>query len=68
MKQVYLGKALDKVEDLDYRVGGMTRLYDGIGTAVDDIGKWLSNMDESERPSKNLIVIITDGTTNAGAY
>lgn len=65
VKQVYLGKALDKVEDLDYRVGGMTRLYDGIGTAVDDIGKWLSNMDESERPSKNLIVIITDGGENS---
>jgi uncharacterized protein YegL len=65
VKQVYLGKALDKVEDLDYNVGGMTRLYDGIGTAVDNIGKWLSNMDESERPSKNLIVIITDGGENS---
>lgn len=65
VKQVYLGKTLDKVEDLDYKVGGMTRLYDGIGTAVDDIGKWLSKMDESERPSKNLIVIITDGGENS---
>ena len=65
VKQVYLGKTLDKVEDLDYRVGGMTRLYDGIGTAVDDIGKWLAKMDESERPSKNLIVIITDGEENS---
>lgn len=65
VKQVYLGKTLDKVEDLDYKVGGMTRLYDGIGTAVDDIGKWLAKMDESERPSKNLIVIITDGGENS---
>ena len=65
VKQVYLGKTLDEVKDLDYTVGGMTRLYDGIGTAVDDIGKWLSDMDESERPSKNLIVIITDGGENS---
>ncbi len=65
VKQVYLGKKLDEVKDLDYTVGGMTRLYDGIGTAVDDIGKWLSNMDEAERPSKNLIVIITDGGENS---
>ena len=65
VQQVYLGKTLDKVEDLDYGVGGMTRLYDGIGTAVDDIGKWLAKMDESERPSKNLIVIITDGGENS---
>ena len=55
VKQVYLGKTLDEVKDLDYTVGGMTRLYDGIGTAVDDIGKWLSDMDESERPSKILL-------------
>ena len=65
VKQVYLGKKLDEVKDIDYSVGGMTRLYDGIGTAVDEIGKWLSDMDESERPSKNLIVIITDGGENA---
>ena len=61
VKQVYLGKKLDEVDNIDYKVGGMTRLYDGIGTAVDEVGKWLSDMDESERPSKNLIVIITDG-------
>ena len=65
VKQVFLGKKLDEVKDLDYTVGGMTRLYDGIGTAVDDVGKWLSDMDESERPSKNLIVIITDGEENS---
>ena len=65
VKQVYLGKKLDEVKDLDYFVGGMTRLYDGIGTAVDDVGKWLADMDESERPSKNLIVIITDGGENS---
>jgi uncharacterized protein YegL len=65
VKQVFLGKKLDEVKDLDYTVGGMTRLYDGIGTAVDDVGKWLADMDESERPSKNLIVIITDGEENS---
>ena len=65
VKQIFLGKKLDEVKDLDYTVGGMTRLYDGIGTAVDDVGKWLADMDESERPSKNLIVIITDGEENS---
>ena len=65
VKQVFIGKKLDEVKDLDYTVGGMTRLYDGIGTAVDEVGKWLSDMDESERPSKNLIVIITDGEENS---
>ena len=65
VKQVYLGKKLDEVEDLDYFVGGMTKLYDGIGTAIDDVGKWLADMPEEERPSKNLIVIITDGGENS---
>ena len=65
VKKVYLGKKLDEVGDFDYNVGGMTRLYDGIGTAVDEVGKWLNDMDESERPSKNLIVIITDGGENS---
>ena len=65
VKKVYLGKNLDEVGDFNYNVGGMTRLYDGIGTAVDEVGKWLSDMDESERPSKNIIVIITDGGENS---
>lgn len=65
VKQVYLGKKLDEVEDIDYKVGGMTRLYDGIGTAVDEIGRWLADKPEDERPSKNLIVIITDGGENS---
>ena len=65
VKQVYLGKNLDEVKDIDYFVGGMTKLYDGIGTAIDDVGKWLADMPEEERPSKNLIVIITDGGENS---
>lgn len=65
VKKVYLGKNLDEVGDFNYKVGGMTRLYDGIGTAVDEVGKWLSDMDESERPSKNIVVIITDGGENS---
>ena len=65
VKQVYLGKSLDNVEDIDYKVGGMTRLYDGIGTAVDEIGRWLADKPEDERPSKNIIVIITDGGENS---
>jgi len=48
-----------------YRPSGMTAMNDGIGTAIDKIGKWLSDMPEEERPSKNLIVIMTDGEENS---
>lgn len=47
-----------------YSPGGCTAMNDGIGTAIDKIGKWLSDMPEEERPSKNLIVIMTDGEEN----
>lgn len=65
VKKVYLGKKLDDVGEFKYNVGGMTRLYDGIGTAVDEVGKWLSDMKEEDRPSKNIVVIITDGGENS---
>lgn len=65
VKQVYLGKDVNDIGKFNYRVGGMTAMNDGIGTAIDDIGKWLSAMDESERPSKTLMVIMTDGFENA---
>ena len=48
-----------------YCPGGLTAMNDGIGYAIDKIGKWLSDMPEEERPSKNLIVIMTDGEENA---
>lgn len=48
-----------------YSPGGCTAMNDGIGTAIDKIGKWLSDMPEEERPSKNLIVIMTDGEENS---
>lgn len=49
----------------DYMPSGCTALYDGIGTAVSEIGKNLHKMDESNRPDKVLIAIITDGKENA---
>ena len=57
-----------EVHDYDplyqYAPNGGTAMNDGIGTAIDKIGKWLSDMPEEERPSKNLIVIMTDGEEN----
>lgn len=48
-----------------YSPHGCTAMNDGIGTAIDKIGKWLSDMPEEERPSKNMIVIMTDGEENS---
>ena len=65
VKEDYIGKPVDEVPRLTYSPWGCTAMNDGVGTAIDEIGKWLSDMDESERPSKNIIVIMTDGKENA---
>lgn len=65
VKKDYIGKPVNEVPKLTYSPGGCTAMNDGVGTAIDEIGRWLSDMDESERPSKNMIVIMTDGQENA---
>ena len=67
VKQVYLGKDINDVEYIDgkYSPGGCTALFDAIGTAIDEVGKWLDGMKEEEKPEKNLIVIMTDGGENS---
>ena len=65
VKKDYIGKPVNEVPKLYYSPSGCTAMNDGVGTAIDEIGKWLSDMDESERPSKNMIVIMTDGKENA---
>jgi uncharacterized protein YegL len=65
--EVYRGKDVNDVDYLDgetYKPGGMTAMNDGIGTAIDNIGKWLDDMKEDDKPEKNLFVIMTDGMEN----
>ena len=66
VEEVYIGKDVNEVEYLDgkYRPCGLTALFDGVGTAIDKIGAWLDKMPESEKPEKNLIVVMTDGGEN----
>lgn len=49
----------------NYIPRGGTALYESLGKTIDDIGKKLAEMDESERPEKVLIVTITDGENNS---
>lgn len=49
-----------------YRANGMsTSLRDAIGTVIVNTGKELSNLEESERPNKVIVLIITDGADNS---
>lgn len=64
VEEKFIGKDVSEVSELDYHPSGMTAMNDGIGTAIDKVGEWLRDMKEEERPSKNLIVIMTDGEEN----
>lgn len=63
IKTFTLNKEIDPL--YQYTPFGSTAMNDGIGTAIDRIGQWLNDMPEDERPSKNLIVIMTDGEENS---
>lgn len=48
----------------NYRLNGMTALYDAVGYTIDDVGKRLAALPENERPDRVLIVVMTDGMEN----
>jgi uncharacterized protein YegL len=47
-----------------YRTHGQTALLDAMGTTVDSLGKKLDALSEDEKPSKVILVVITDGFEN----
>lgn len=65
MNQSSVSEYKSKENEYNYSPEGLTAMNDGIGTAIDAVGKWLADMPEEERPSKNLIVVMTDGCENA---
>ena len=62
---IHSGVNIQKLESLPVTAGGFTALYDAVGKTIDDIGNRLSNTKEEDRPSKVLIVILTDGAENS---
>ena len=58
-------KDVKPLTEADYQADGWTALYDSMGRTIDHIGKVLSETKEEERPSKVIIVTITDGMENS---
>lgn len=48
-----------------YRPNGGTALLDALGTTIDSVGAKLAALPESDRPSKVIFLIITDGEENS---
>ncbi len=53
------------LNEYTYIPRGMTAMFDAIGKTIVSTGKRLSEMDESERPDKVIVLIQTDGAENA---
>lgn len=65
---VYGGVASAQVkplDDLTFVPRGSTALLDAIGRTINDVGARLAALPEYSRPSKVILVILTDGQENA---
>lgn len=65
---VYDCVSLDSVSPLcenTYKPNGYTALLDAMGKTIDSVGAKLASMNEEDRPSKVIFLIITDGQENA---
>ena len=58
-------KDIMPITPLDYRPAGGTALLDAMATAIDELGKDLLARPERDRPSKVIVVVITDGQENS---
>jgi uncharacterized protein YegL len=66
-KLVYDNLPLKDIKELtvaDYPTGGYTALLDAIGKTINDVGAKLAAMKEEDRPSKVIVLIMTDGEEN----
>lgn len=63
--ETFVGKDVNDIGTFEYSPDGLTALNDGVGIGIDNTGKWLAAMDESERPGKVLFAVFTDGMENA---
>lgn len=62
---VYEGRDVKDVPKLDLQPRNSTALLDAIGKTINKTGERLRNLSESQRPSKVVILVQTDGEENA---
>lgn len=57
-------KTVNELNDKTFVPRGLTALNDAIGRTIRDIGNKLAKINEEDRPSKVIFVILTDGQEN----
>lgn len=66
-KAIEMMADINTIKDLteeDYRPGGGTALLDSAAQFINEVGRPLAALPESERPEKVLVTMITDGEEN----
>jgi len=58
-------RQVNPITEKEYFVEGSTALLDALGRTINRAGKAISEMRETDRPGKVMVVIITDGYENA---
>lgn len=69
-RNVYSFVDINEVAELtedNYKPLGSTALYDALNQAINETGNELNRLSESQRPSKVLVISITDGEENASS-
>jgi uncharacterized protein YegL len=56
---------VEPITGKEYFARGMTALLDAMGRTINRMGEKISKMNEEERPSKVMVLIITDGYENS---
>ncbi|OPZ66116.1 MAG: von Willebrand factor type A domain protein [Firmicutes bacterium ADurb.Bin506] len=64
-KIAYTDRDIKNVGDLEYHPNGFTALYDAVGSTINELGARLTALPEDQRPSRVILVIITDGQENS---
>lgn len=62
---VYSGVPIQDIKGYTLEPRGSTALFDAVGSAIDNTGKRLSEMNENDRPGLVLFLIVSDGLENA---
>ena len=57
-------KSVKELHAIDYEPYGCTALLDALGNSIDYFGADLAHMREEDRPSKVVVMVITDGMEN----
>ncbi|MFH1006169.1 MAG: VWA domain-containing protein [Candidatus Latescibacterota bacterium] len=65
---IYRFRSIDKVPELNHETyvpRASTPLLDALGRGINDLEKSLSELKEEDRPSKVVVVVVTDGQENS---